>query len=312
MAYKYITPEEKSKAYDEALERAMELQENSNGMILKKWLWKVFPELAESEDERIRKVLLNDFKNNCSEYYCEGVNRDMIIAWLEKQGEHTHKVEHKFHEGDWVVYMGTTAKILDLQKHCYVGKDINDKDFVVSYCNEYEMKKWDISDAKDGDVLIHNNRLFIFKGIENDIVKGLCSEISDSILNFGEPEYDNDYYPATKEQRDTLLKAMTDAGYTFDFEKKELKKIEQKSQRMISTEAKEASCDKPTDEEMKELLRTEYEKGRADTIAEMKSSWSEEDEAIKKELISYLAKKKSRETDEYAIWLKSLKQRIGE
>ena len=32
--------------------------------------------------------------------------------------------------------------------------------------------------------------------------------------------------PATKEQRDTLEKAMTDAGYTFDFEKKELKKIE--------------------------------------------------------------------------------------
>lgn len=47
----------------------------------------IFPELKESEDEKIRKVLLNDFKNNCSEYYCEGINRDMIIAWLEKQGE---------------------------------------------------------------------------------------------------------------------------------------------------------------------------------------------------------------------------------
>jgi hypothetical protein len=29
--------------------------------------------------------------------------------------------------------------------------------------------------------------------------------------------------PAIKEQRDTLIKAMADAGYTFDFEKKELK-----------------------------------------------------------------------------------------
>jgi hypothetical protein len=35
-------------------------------------------------------------------------------------------------------------------------------------------------------------------------------------------------YPATKEQRDTLMKAMADAGYTFDFEKKELKKVEPK------------------------------------------------------------------------------------
>ena len=33
-------------------------------------------------------------------------------------------------------------------------------------------------------------------------------------------------YPATKEQRDQLKKAMTDAGYTFDFDKKELKEIE--------------------------------------------------------------------------------------
>jgi hypothetical protein len=37
----------------------------------------------------------------------------------------------------------------------------------------------------------------------------------------------NKICPATKEQRDTLIKAMTDAGYTFDFEKKELKKIEE-------------------------------------------------------------------------------------
>ena len=65
-------------------------------------------------------------------------------------------------------------------------------------------------------------------GIENGIVKGICAELSDTILNFGEPEYDNDYLPATKEQHDTLIKTMTDAGYTFDFEKKKLKKIEQK------------------------------------------------------------------------------------
>jgi hypothetical protein len=33
-----------------------------------------------------------------------------------------------------------------------------------------------------------------------------------------------------------------------------------------------------TDAEMKEILRTEYEKGRADTIAEMQKEWSDEDE----------------------------------
>ena len=43
--------------------------------------------MTQKDDEKIRNVLLNDFKNHCSEYYCEGVNRDMIFAWLEKQGE---------------------------------------------------------------------------------------------------------------------------------------------------------------------------------------------------------------------------------
>lgn len=35
---------------------------------------------------------------------------------------------------------------------------------------------------------------------------------------------------------------------------------------------------KPTDEDMKEALRTEYEKGRADAFAQMQKKWSEEDE----------------------------------
>ena len=35
----------------------------------------------------------------------------------------------------------------------------------------------------------------------------------------------NNYVPATKEQRDALMKAMNDAGYEWDGEKKELKKL---------------------------------------------------------------------------------------
>jgi len=47
--------------------------------------------------------------------------------------------------------------------------------------------------------------------------------------------FDDDYVchnaiPSTKEQRDTLIKAMTDKGYVFDFEKKELRKIEQSNE----------------------------------------------------------------------------------
>lgn len=95
------------------------------------------------------------------------------------------------------------------------------------------------------------------------------------------------------------------------------KQDEKKSQRMVSAEAKEALYDKPTDEEMKELLRTEYEKGRADTIAEMKSSWSEEDERMCQETIDWFEKKcfpyaleSENPARESIKWLKSLKDRV--
>lgn len=39
---------------------------------------------------------------------------------------------------------------------------------------------------------------------------------------------------------------------------------------------------KPTDEDMKEALRTEYEKGRADAFVQMQKEWSEEDEKMVK------------------------------
>ena len=134
-----MTQKEKATAYDKTIDKVAHFIKKHIGfgcmihpnISEAKELFNIFPKLAEPEDEKIRKVLLNDFKNNCSEYYCEGVNRDMIIAWLErrgqtftkkdiddayikgvcdakheleKQGEQkpTDKVEPKFHEGEWI------------------------------------------------------------------------------------------------------------------------------------------------------------------------------------------------------------------
>ena len=87
---KELSTEEKAKAYDKAIERARKLQENSNGMILKKWLWDIFPEFAESEDERIRKEIINYIKT--------GTYHKDWIAWLEKQSKQksADNVEPKF------------------------------------------------------------------------------------------------------------------------------------------------------------------------------------------------------------------------
>lgn len=62
---KELSIEQKAKAYDEAIERAKKLKEDPQG-VLYEYSYKegdticdyIFPELKESEDERIRKAIL--------------------------------------------------------------------------------------------------------------------------------------------------------------------------------------------------------------------------------------------------------------
>ena len=86
------------KAYKEALERASKLQENSNGMILKKLLWNIFPELKESEDERMLREIKRYIKEQGDKP--TGLPNGTVaisdmIAWLEKQGEKKPVEENK-------------------------------------------------------------------------------------------------------------------------------------------------------------------------------------------------------------------------
>lgn len=75
------------KAYKEALERAKNLYDNSHpisaGNII---INSIFPELKESKDEKIRKVLINMFKGYDIQKVGEFTDKE-IIAWLEKQGD---------------------------------------------------------------------------------------------------------------------------------------------------------------------------------------------------------------------------------
>ena len=84
-----MTTEEKAKAYDEVLERAKEqIKECGDNEGRKRMIRKIFPGLVESEDERIKKSLINELKINASLRYeiCRcGWNPDKLVAWLEKQ-----------------------------------------------------------------------------------------------------------------------------------------------------------------------------------------------------------------------------------
>ena len=116
----------------------------------------------------------------------------------------------------------------------------------------------------------------------------------------GECGHRTNVHPATKEQHDLLFQKMKEAGYEWDAEKKELKKIENRP--MLS-----------------DFFKAEYERGKADAISEVQKEWSEEDaricqcliedqeEALSKvEVISNLNKMYHERID----WLKFLKDRI--
>ena len=75
----------------------------------------------------------------------------------------------------------------------------------------------------------------------------------------------------------------------------------------------EKQCKNLTDKEMKELLHTEYEKGRADTIAEMqKPAWSNNEKLMLADIIEATERSNIFTEDyqrELVDWLKTLKQR---
>ena len=157
---------------------------------------------------------------------------------LDKLEDFVEVEKSSFHKGDWVVRGDTIAQILDIQEQYYVGLDINGKYFVSSrFSNVDKIHLWTMQDAKDGDVICYRDEISLYKNeIENcnkeettfgGFVYYCCYDGKRFITNSfylltGQDEID--IYPATKEQRDALMKAMNNAGYEWDTKKKELKK----------------------------------------------------------------------------------------
>ena len=141
-----------------------------------------------------------------------------------------------FHEGD--TYLST-------QDGSLIPSNSNVPFEVV--CPDAYFRDWTIKDAKDGDILhstgFHNDCIFIFNGLDNwkfdepngdrAVATGYCClSVSADNIEFGMQGPDcvevNTVKPATKEQCDILFQKMKEAGYEWDAEKKELKKIGQK------------------------------------------------------------------------------------
>ena len=208
-------------------------------------LEEILPELAESEGEKVRKDMLEYcYKRMNNEFPTITIHQvKSWIAWLEKQVEHkpfdyendniqqkdfVPKVEPKFKVGDFIANDYCFGKVIALTDDAY----LLDTGQGIPFSCEHNTHLWTIADARNGDVLKEDSCIFILKKIKSqDTAITHCCLFDDGDFNLSSKIcFDVDStYPATKEQRDTLMKAMTDAGYTFDFERKELKKIKQKS-----------------------------------------------------------------------------------
>lgn len=259
-------------------------------------LTQIFPELKESDDEKIRRWIIdviiynmiNEPLNN-SEYKKKA---EKAIAWLEKQGERnlpsanerawlylvsdvltwkdgigqylddpraqelakrlcseyahklynpsSDKIEPRFKVGDWVVNkFGDSWHIDSIDKKNYQVSDGKGNYNYFPISKQDEMHIWTIQDAKDCDVLsfyteYKGNKMFQIGIIEKYVGKhGGCSNAFkiyvgmnwDNNLQIGKYMGCSDIHPATKEQRDALMKAINDYGYEWDGEKKELKKL---------------------------------------------------------------------------------------
>lgn len=93
---KELSIEQKAKAYDEAIKKAKSKIKNDKDHVLyEDDIIEIFPELKESEDERIRKALITYFGDEDESY--DGIPYPSILAWLEKQSK-ASKVEQAMRE----------------------------------------------------------------------------------------------------------------------------------------------------------------------------------------------------------------------
>ncbi len=211
-------------------------------------LLKQFETLPKEELASSLSFYLNVVKNG---YLSENVEPTDYNSIDPHFGKPIDKVEPKFKVSDWCIDNedGTIFQIVKVLDNTYNYRTNEGKEYSCShYSLELDARLWTIFDAKDGNVLhstgFHNDCIFIFNGLDNwkfdepngdrAVATGYCClSVSADNMEFSMQGPDcvevNTVKPATKEQCDVLFAKMKESGYEWDADKKELKKIEQKS-----------------------------------------------------------------------------------
>ena len=192
--------------YEKALEKLQEALAPKDGCeisgLTRNCIEEIFPELKESEDEKMRKVILKgliDCRDAPDMGWTNfgGASIDKCIDWIKKQDEKPQekvdnsnkaepkdynsidpyfakpidKAEPKFHEGDWVVDNedGYFFEVTKVREHTYriVSQEGEEFDIQLGVIED-NYHKFTIQDAKDGDVLyqdLMDGKTFIYNGV---------------------------------------------------------------------------------------------------------------------------------------------------
>lgn len=159
--------------------------------------------------------------------YIELSELDKLLS--EKQGEQ----KPKFNAGDWITTKDSTTPLLikrvdvDNNKYEVRASSCDIKGFPkIDYIdNLYHL--WTIKDAKDGDVLVSNNSVFIFK---KEYLAGkptaYCGIMNGQFIQAQDGCWTNEpCHPASGVDSNFLLLTIRNRGYRFDFINKELKPL---------------------------------------------------------------------------------------
>lgn len=257
-------------------------------------------------------------KLNCENFPC--INKKAF-----EQGKSVFDVtnEPKFNDGDWVVceITGSVYQIencIENPNNHKCGYLTNGGYISSSEVNHYHL--WTIQDAKDGDVICaYPNANHPWIGIfcklnDEGTFNSHCYLQAGQHGQFCIPNEENifgkrnaynhsskDVVPATKEQRETLFRVMKEAGYEWNADKKELKKIDSYCQKNCKGYQETGKC---------------FADGECQVKKDAESTWSEEDEERIREIIEYLNELYDKyrfdlnELNDKEHWLKSLKEKL--
>lgn len=296
-----MTDIEKAKAYDEALERAANLYAGVHKGC-KEVIDNIFPELCESEDERVRKGLV-DFVTVMKSAIENGrrelaIRKDDLrlcdswLAWLEKQKESSHVPE---------TCKENTDSFTDACKDVIVAIE-KYLDWLTGYPDYAPKGKYSIRDML--------NCLYILEKQKEQKPEQyfLCDTIKDKIRSYISNHFTADEVVKTDVR--SIVKAMEEGVRLGKEEQKPAEWGEEDLQHKswILEHLADGERKMP---EYAEDFRAAY-KWLKSLRPQPKQEWNEEDEKVVKSIINYLSYDGTQailteEIDEWIAWLKSLR-----